>query len=266
MSRLKTRHFWLPNGQRLSHILPGRTSQIRFLAGLMVLILTTSVYYSCYTIHQPEYRVCEYAAPYPQLQLYNDILIELVEQHFYLLYLGIPVNNKIDKDRLHIGNDTTQWAKIERKIIFEQNKLFGHPEEFGTIYLDTVFRNPISEWRQPANTDWTYYNQTIKTFFDTYAPNQQEIVEQLRSCQRTYTADQFQGCTFRVKSVQKRKRLLDGIGTVRLSNVYLNENQTSALLYYEFLCGPKCGKGEVLMVELIKGRWKIKSICQLWIS
>jgi hypothetical protein len=266
MSRLKSRHFWLPNGQRFNHILPVRTSHIRFLAGLLVLVLTTGVYYARFSIHQPAYQVCEYATPDLQLQLYNDILIELVEQHFYLLYLGMPVNNEIDKARLQVGNDTTKWAKIERKIIFEQNKLFGHPEEFSTIYLDTALRNPISEWRQLANTDWMDYNHTIKTFIDEYAPHQQEIIARLRSCQRTYTADQFQGCTFRIESVQKRKRLLDGIGTVRLSNVYLNENQTSGLLYYEFLCGPRCSKGEVLIAERVNGRWKIKSIHQLWIS
>lgn len=56
----------------------------------------------------------------------------------------------------------------------------------------------------------------------------------------------------------------EGIGVISLSNVYIDKNK--AILYYEFGCGPKCGRGEVLFLVKFQEKWRVYKHNRMWDS
>jgi len=57
-----------------------------------------------------------------------------------------------------------------------------------------------------------------------------------------------------------------GMGVVGLSNVVFNKNKTNAVVYYEFICSPKCGAGELLFLTWRSRRWQIDKRKSIWES
>lgn len=56
------------------------------------------------------------------------------------------------------------------------------------------------------------------------------------------------------------------IGKIAFSRIIFQDSKQKAMLYYEFICGGKCGFGEVLLVEEIGKRWVFRGRQELWIS
>ncbi|HEY8937291.1 MAG TPA: hypothetical protein VIM65_18825 [Cyclobacteriaceae bacterium] len=56
----------------------------------------------------------------------------------------------------------------------------------------------------------------------------------------------------------------NGIGTISFSRLSLNDSNTKAILYYEFVCGPGCGDGAILFISKDVTRWKIVKRIMLW--
>ncbi len=55
------------------------------------------------------------------------------------------------------------------------------------------------------------------------------------------------------------------IGALSFSKIVLNSTEDAGILYYEFVCGEKCGKGELLIVERKQDKWAIAQRRRLWI-
>ena len=83
-------------------------------------------------------------------------------------------------------------------------------------------------------------------------------------------AQEFRLCTSRLQGIigepnWKEWKDLD-VNVLALSKVFFNVKQDQAMLSFGWRCGPRCGFGEVLLVELVAGRWRIKQAIQTWIS
>lgn len=50
-----------------------------------------------------------------------------------------------------------------------------------------------------------------------------------------------------------------GIGVLAISKAYFNEKYDKAILYYEFYCGPLCGRSEVVLISKVDDHWKVMS-------
>ena len=56
---------------------------------------------------------------------------------------------------------------------------------------------------------------------------------------------------------------MQAIGQISFSEIKWADKE-NGILYYEFFCGTKCGKGEFVSVRKVKGRWNIIETVQLW--
>jgi hypothetical protein len=86
----------------------------------------------------------------------------------------------------------------------------------------------------------------------------------LSSPQTKYLPGDFHLCTAKLVPYDNFKEC--DIGVVGFSKVLLNESNSKGMLYYEFSCWGNCGRGELIVIEKSKGRWRITGSSLLWIS
>lgn len=204
---------------------------------------------------KPEYKECEFSIKDEELLIYNEILNELVEHHFYSGYLGNEADTIFRK--YDYFKDT---AEIKKELIKLQNKVFMDTSRFCALLLDT------GNFHLPIDSVKTYRPEIIK-IIKTISPDEVTSIYDLNSIQEQYTGKDFQLCTSRVLSYDElKKKQKCYVGKLKLSKLILNKEKTKGLLYYEFICGGKCGMGELVEFEKVNKRWRIKNTHQFWIS
>ena len=191
-----------------------------------------------------------------RLSIYNNILDDLVKNHFYNLYLGADLEvleRKFDFDRDKpeyrialenlrrlVDSDTAMWSAI----------CIGHELRF-------------IKFTQLGNEDFSdsvdFIAGLSKHLGDSLT-NNKGIIDSLTTPQKQFFAGDFHPSSFKVKAADC------GIGEINFSNIFLNKLRDRGLLYNEFHCGEKCGKGEVLLIEKKAGQWIIQKNVRLWIS
>jgi len=218
---------------------------------LLILILLNS----CST---PEYKICEFETDDKELKLYHDILTELIEQRFYNGYLR-QVSEELEKYPMTLEfSDTTAFKK---DLILAQNRLFNDTAKFETIcYNQKLSYGP---WTYHLSKDTTK-EIILRDFITDISPNWRAVADTIATAQDKYSSQDFDLCTSKVIPFGQRNDC--GIGIVSFSKMVFNDSKTKALLYYEFDCSGNCGFGEIILVENLKGRWKVKKTNQLWIS
>jgi hypothetical protein len=223
---------------------------------------------------------CDVNVNDPQLQAYNDVLIELVEDHFYMIYLGeegelirIEYSNHFETDSQQAVN------KLKASVSALKHDLLKDTAGLKTIFIShksthQVLFNEFSEalWQKPL--DELEGSDGIRHLLARYNVDSPSMFVELGEPQQKYRASDFQACTFKVDSLgevdfvyelethKKRK----AIGQVALSNIIWNEQQSKGVLYYEFFCFGKCAKGGFLEIENLNGRWKIIDTIPFWVS
>ncbi|MFT2007108.1 hypothetical protein ACMA1I_00395 [Pontibacter sp. 13R65] len=239
-----------------------------------LLFLLSLMFLSC-NKEEPKYKVCEYATDDPLLQAYNDLLIELVENHFYNLYLG-EEQEALLQDWYKIENpNSADFAPFEERLIQLQNSLFGDSARIKTIYIanQARFAARFSELLPDKLSDLSDEFGSVSGFLRKYGVDLENALLHLSKTIEKYRANDYQACTFKADTLGEDKSWFDlsaikkqkAIGQVAFSEIYWIDKDTG-LLYYEFQCGGKCGKGELLSFEKVNGRWRILEKYQLWIS
>jgi hypothetical protein len=191
-----------------------------------------------------------------RLSIYSNILDELVKDHFYNLYLGEDVeklDEKYDRDR-----DSPEYQRQLENLK-------------GVIDSDTASQSTIClrhelnfiKWTQLGRRDLTdslNFIAGLSKHLKDSSMRHEEIYDSLISPQKQFSADRFRPSSYKVKANDC------SIGILSFSKVCLNKLRDKGLLYYEFHCGEKCGKGEILLIEKKAGHWTIQKNVRLWIS
>ena len=209
----------------------------------VVFALLTFILLSC-NEKVAETPVCEYQHDDLQLQVYNDLLIELVEGQFYSLNFGEGIT------------DTTSFKTIYLSHNSYHKELF---KEFRVVL-----------WKAPTPGA----GDEIRPLLAKYDLDSTAIFADLSEAQQKYKAADFHTCTFKVDTLGKAENLFEleakqkanAIGQVSFSEIHWNKQRDKGVLYYEFYCGGKCGKGELVSFEKVNGYWKIMDSVQLWVS
>lgn len=190
-----------------------------------------------------------------RLSVYNSILDELVTKHFYNLYLG------------------TEFEKLEEKFHYKRD----NPEylrELDTlrrrVHSDTLMQSAICLRHEfsaikrtqlgSAPKDSAIIQAGLRQMFAQVPLDYKAVHDSLATPQQKFLADDFKPSSYRVKT----RRC--SIGIISFSNIYFNKERNKGVLYYEFVCGEKCGKGEVLWIEKQDGLWTIEKWIRMWIS
>ena len=88
------------------------------------------------------YMRCECNTNDSQLRMYNEVLSDIIEHHFYNAYLGQDWF-KVMQAKGYLEYDSAKIAEEGARL---QNKLFNDTARFRTFYLDTVFRSRLNTW------------------------------------------------------------------------------------------------------------------------
>jgi hypothetical protein len=204
-----------------------------------------------------EYKQCSFSAQDEQLLIYNQILNELVEQYFYLEYLGEEGHKVFEK--YGYFKDSTE---IVKELINLQNEVYQNPSKFCSIILDTgSFYNPFD------NPTLFQESPEIAAVIRKISKADRSVVDSLSSLQTNYIPENFSLCTSKVISLEQEKEEKERcyIGKVKLSKLFLNVARDKGLVFYEILRG-HYGKAELLEIEKNNNKWKIIRSHLFWIS
>lgn len=201
----------------------------------------------------PEYKICNCKSADEQLEIYSQVLNELVERHFGSFYLG-PAEDTIFKMKFNREDSAT----ISRKEIQLQNEIFNNPGRYCLLVLDTTFMPAFNSW-EIMSTSRNAYDSVFCQLFRGFSSDGQSIVDSLNSVQNRYMVEDYILCTARLVSWNK----IDTsgkhcyIGRVALSKLYLDRLHTRGLMYYQYRCGGLCGHTGIVIFEKKDGLWKI---------
>ena len=202
-------------------------------------------------------KKCDFKQTNVEMSIYNDVLIELVEEHFYYRYLGKEGEEIMSKHYAE-SIDSLQEAK---QIIYAHNKLFGNPTLFQSIYLrdENVSDSAIGN-------NFSYYNsgrsKSLDKMIASISSNKKSVLDSISLPQFRYKAKDFHACTFKIKPVSKN--FDSEIGLISFSKIFINKDE--AILRSDFNCGGLCGKGYILKIKKINNHWKIIDWDMIWIS
>ncbi|QIX63280.1 hypothetical protein FY528_13580 [Hymenobacter lutimineralis] len=225
---------------------------------------------------EPKFRQCPTTHTDPIKQLYNDVLIEIIEKqlgrgylpdedrkfvwrHFQEVYAGNWPNEPSHHDSVWLHN---------QEAIFH-NRLFQDSARFKTYYLNTSSQSIYQIADLPNRFSAYAPGSRIGNWIKAIAPQQEQAaLDSLNSVQNSIQPDNFQLCTARILSYEEHRpyRPEKGVGVLTISKIVFSKTQNQALLAYGWHCGSKCGYGEVLFVEKLGGRWHIKQAIGTWIS
>lgn len=210
-----------------------------------------------------KYNYCPCETTDEKLGAYNDIINELVEKRFYNFYLGKD-EERIFKAYVEIPEDSI-W--IRNETIRLQNEIYGDTSRLCTLYLDTKLL-PYFQNLKYYETDTEEYSERLLNVLSDISDNKQAIIDSLNERQIKYSSANFHPCTFRMVDLKDAHNSSSKceIGKISLSKLFLNNEKNKGVLYYEFECGEQCGKGELIVIELLNGRWHISKSLRLWIS
>ncbi|AIZ63839.1 hypothetical protein PK28_09280 [Hymenobacter sp. DG25B] len=220
-----------------------------------------------------EYRPCPNNQTDPTKQLYQDIVTELIEQRLGIGYL--PAENIAyiqqhfrEQKSLEITPADSVWERTHR--VRFQRALFQDTARFQTFYLNTKPRRTNPELADlPVQFKTLTPETDVVKLIRAFAPSQQQAsLDSLNRVQTDMGAADFQLCTAKLLPVGRYMpcTLEGGMGILTLSAVAWNAAGDQGLLSFSWQCGCKCGFGEVLWVEKVNGRWRIKQAVDTWIS
>ena len=191
-----------------------------------------------------------------RLSVYKSILDELVTKHFYNLYLGADFEKL--EEKFHYKRDNPDYLReldtLRRRVnsdtLMQSAICLRH--EFSAINR--------TQLGSESPKDSASIQAGLRQMFQQVPMDYKVVHDSLVTPQQKFLADDFKPSSYRVKTRHC------SIGIISFSNIYFNKERNKGFLYYEFDCGEKCGKGEVLLIAKQDGLWTIEKWIRMWIS
>ena len=209
------------------------------------------------------------------IEVYNDVLNDLIKNHFYFYYLGK------NSDKIYKGYDgsnlpdTVLFNKRQKELT---NKLLANPDQLCTLYIN------LSQEVRSLTFDFDFgenkeFEKKVNAMLNKVDGSSSDKIKYLSVRQQLFNETNFHSNIAKITAIRNNLRArnfsLDetrrnvnncAIGIVSLSNIILDKNKKRGVVYYEFRCGGKCGRGELAEIEKIQGKWQIVHTIMFWIS
>jgi hypothetical protein len=204
------------------------------------------------------------------IKIYNDVLNDLIYNHFYSRYLGESAH-EVYEGMYPSNFDTAVMHERQRKLM---RTLLKNKSKTCTIYLDKSTDNKDFNLTLEGDERFTL---KVKNVLSKYSNNVSEVIKKLSVEERSYKSSDFHVKIAKVSSVHDIKDIYDRfqgfinkdecvIGIVSMSKIVLNDEGNKGILFYNFFCGSKCAKGELIEIIRANGKWKIVNTVQFWVS
>lgn len=203
-----------------------------------------------------EYKQCDFENSDSETTIYNEVLIQIIENRLYDMYLG-KSSAKL-RDELY-DNKITQ-EEYDQKIIKLQNKLFGDSTRYRTIYLMDTIRRERPNYFGMQN----YFEDD--TTISKIAPDRKVMLDSVNRIHQNYQIAKFHACTFKVKLLSELKGKSTDMGVIILSKLFLNKNKDEGLISFHYRADSHWGNECFFQLKKINNRWKIVHFDFLGIS
>ena len=216
-----------------------------------------------FTSCKEEFKKSDFQQSDIEIALYNDVLIDLVENYYYNRYLG-KEGEILTKEFYSNMEDTLKLNKNKVKI---HNSLFGDTLRFETIYLkDTI----IGENYRRSNFSNYKFGESdfLSRILKQSNIKKSALIGEINQTQLNFKAILFRANTFKIKSITELggNDSNSSIGIIIFSKIYFFNKNNEGVLSCDFNCGGLCGKGYIIHVKKINNRWKIIETDMTWIS
>lgn len=221
----------------------------------MILGLFTAVI-SCQNKFEPEID--------KEIQVINDIFLQIPEEiTFYNYNTPIPPPPPPTSS----GYDTALYEKLMNEYELKLQKIDYDTSIVILAFYDTLISgNRKIDYLEHHLNDTTYGEYS--PVFNSLIRNEKEpSVVDLNSITRTgkyelkYFSEFPQG-----KQFFREEYNFNFGGFLLLSRIYFNENYDKAVLYCQYACGMDCSTGNIILLEKVDTKWKIKEVRMIWIS
>ena len=181
------------------------------------------------------------------LIIYNDLINNLVENHLYNNYLGRQWELlTIDLYKKKI--DSMTYLKKTNNL---KNDIIANDSLKGTLYINDVFNG---------------YERDIKFLKLPDEFDLDEIKIQIGKSNHL-SIDSLKSDFVKIKSLSSKSNdtlKVFEVGMLGLSKFTLNKDKTIGILYFDFVCGPKCGEGSIILIRKVNNKWHVEKEYTLW--
>lgn len=176
-----------------------------------------------------------------RIKFYNDVLEEVINQY-------PPYCSNVDENAslLNAHNNPIKCT-------------LDYTTQLGFFHRDHQLHDEISSIKAALK------DKFIKKYFDTTSID--DIVDTLSSA-AGITAAQLKNNNLEIVPYTIRGKNIYGtdIGVLGFSKIYFDKKGDKAIVYYEFVCGGKCARGEVIFVTKKLNGWKVITYERIWDS
>lgn len=197
-----------------------------------------------------------------EIKLINLTFLELVGTSYYFEkqpFPPMPIPDNATK--FEIRNDSInrlQYFKLINNkkldtttlVIFFKDTLINYHNNLSKSYKTNSFTFT------DQNED-TIYNELLKELFEYKQPRVINISE-----------IKFTG-RYELHLPEDETKLefsFRKIGHMRYSRIIFNNEMNKACFYFEFICGPLCGEGAIVLLKKVNGVWQIKGYRNVWVG
>lgn len=218
-----------------------------------VIIILTILLLSC----------CTEQKKYNRLTIYDEVLEQLFMKEYYYYF--------IEPNAYALRMDSLYWiGKISderyRKILFDlRDRGIRLGKTCQVDYLDSL----TASYSYTKDEFISYFlnnsTNTIKANFKDQHLN--EIASTLFT-KADFTSTDFKSKLIRVNKYKKERKYIwsNDVPVISFSEVHFNKSENHALVYFQYLCGGKCGRGWLLQLEKKEDHWKIIEYIETWVS
>ena len=130
-----------------------------------------------------------------------------------------------------------------------KNTIIKNDSLKGTLYVDEIFNG--------YESDVSFLKLHDEFDID-------EIKNQI-SKKNHLSIDSLKSDLVKLRSLSNKNTLkLFEIGKLGLSKILFNKNKSLGMLYFEFICGSKCGEGSIILIKKINDIWYIEKKYAIW--
>ncbi len=187
--------------------------------------------------------------PADTLAVYNVVLDILIKKHTYYRYLGKEGEN-LYLNLIKHNIDSITYFKDFKKL--HDRALINDLSKKTLYMIDGDFKDHEHKvngllFPKDFEVDFNLANKKTNT------PHGIDIKA-------------FKSNIVNIKPVSEMNEEESGfiVGELTLSSLYLNKDGDYGILYFGFVCGEKCGEGNILLIKKIESIWTIEKFYPLW--